>query len=351
MEQRTRLPRKTRQNTPLVTVCVPVYNSERFLKQALDSILRQTYRNIEVIVLDNCSTDGTPRIIRKYRDPRIRYVRHKKNIGGYPNFDAGISMAKGDYIAIYHGDDVYDPSIVEKELSVITKHPEVSCVFASAILIDEKGKRIGRWDIPPELGGRPITAIEAYKYILQTFRSPFLSPSCFGRAEAYKKAGHFATRFREAGDVDMYLRLTATGAAYLLSLPLVRYRHSGKQWSICYSTTYTKPNELFDILDARLPSFKGEMPRDIINAYEAHRDWDYTIRAINMLARESITKKDIAAARAYLRRSFTLRRIKRLHKEFISFGVTAAMLIAAHTGLGSRLACAINRGRHRRHVS
>jgi len=336
---------------PKVTICVPVYNGEQYLKAALDSILKQTYRDFELYILDNASTDKTPQIIRKYRDPRVRHIRHKKNIGGYPNWDYGIREAKGEYIAVYHADDIYEPRILEKQLAIFRKHRDVSCVFTNATLIDGAGRRIGEWTAPPELIRRPVAFTEVFTYAIRMFRSPFLSPSCIATRAAYRNAGRYAARFKESGDVDMYLRLVATGPAYFLDEPLVRYRHTGTQWSIRYSTTYEGQHELFRVLDEHLTRSKQDIPPSIIRAYERHRDWDFTVRAINLLAKERPTGEDRRTARQHLQRSLTIRRVLGAWREPLLLATTAILLFAAHLGLGTAVAKRIHAYRIGQHLS
>src|SRR5689334_22259492 len=100
--------------TPRVSVVVPVWNGERFLRESLDSILLQTFPSLEVIVMDDASTDGTEQIVRSYGDA-VRYHRQSATRGIYGNCNDGIALARGEFIAIYHADDIYDPTIVERE--------------------------------------------------------------------------------------------------------------------------------------------------------------------------------------------------------------------------------------------
>ena len=90
---------------PLVSIVVPVFNGAKYLRESLDSILAQTYRSIEVLVMDDASTDETPEIIASYGD-RVIHVRQRENRGIYGNANDGIERARGEYIAIYHADDL-----------------------------------------------------------------------------------------------------------------------------------------------------------------------------------------------------------------------------------------------------
>jgi len=338
LEVNARTPRKR----PTVTVCVPVYNGEQYLKAALDSILKQTYRDFELYILDNRSTDRTPQIARSYKDPRVRYLRNAKNLGSLGNWNRCPRTGSGAYVAIYHADDVYEPTILAREVAILDQHDDVCCVFTNSTSIEGKGRVIGQGKQPPHLIDRPLRFPEVYRFMLETFRSPYTAPTCIARRSAYRKAGSYSTNTTQAGDVDMYLRLTAVGGAYLISDRLLRYRHSDGQASIRYSTNYVKPNQLFKVIDKNRRFMKEPIPAHIWHIYEAYRDWDYTVCAINILAKPGCKRPARREARAYLRRSFTVRRVLRCYREPLLIGITLSMLLAAHTGWGSKLAKRVN---------
>jgi len=97
---------------PLVTVAIPTYNSgERFLSDAIDSVLAQSFTNFELLISDNCSPDNTSDVVAEYQDPRIRYVRHETNIGANANFNYCLDDARGDYLLLLSDDDLIDPDL------------------------------------------------------------------------------------------------------------------------------------------------------------------------------------------------------------------------------------------------
>ena len=105
-------------DNPLISVIIPVYNSEKYLERALDSVLNQTYKDLEIIVVDDGSTDGSGKIIAKYqkKDPRIISIR-QKNSGQAAARNAGIRLAKGEFLAFLDGDDAYDKDFILKLLN------------------------------------------------------------------------------------------------------------------------------------------------------------------------------------------------------------------------------------------
>jgi glycosyltransferase involved in cell wall biosynthesis len=107
-------------NFPKVSIGLPVYNGELFLKTAIDSLLNQSYSNFELIISDNNSTDSTQRICQEYakNDDRIRYIKQEKNIGPYPNFYFVLSQSKGKYFMWAAADDFWDILILYKKISL-----------------------------------------------------------------------------------------------------------------------------------------------------------------------------------------------------------------------------------------
>lgn len=110
---------------PKITVIMPVYNTGLFLKEAMDSILSQTYSDFEFIVIDDASTDDSLKIAQSYKDRRIRLIRNSHNIGVTASLNRGMELAKGEFIARMDGDDICAPSRFEKQLHIMEKYPQI----------------------------------------------------------------------------------------------------------------------------------------------------------------------------------------------------------------------------------
>lgn len=106
--------------TPLVSIVIPVYNRENLVTEAIDSALAQTYGNIEVVVVDNCSTDKTWDVISTYQSPKLRVYRNESNIGPVLNWKRGIELSNGDYIKLLFSDDMISENFIEESLKVFT---------------------------------------------------------------------------------------------------------------------------------------------------------------------------------------------------------------------------------------
>jgi glycosyltransferase involved in cell wall biosynthesis len=131
-----------RMPNPLVSIGVPVYNGERFLRQALDSLVNQTYSDFELIISDNASTDGTPEICRDYaeRDPRIRYVRQPINIGVARNWNALVHEARGVYFKWAPATDYCAPQLLEKCVEAMNADTGIILCYGKTQLVDENGR-------------------------------------------------------------------------------------------------------------------------------------------------------------------------------------------------------------------
>ena len=101
---------------PLVSICIPTYNVEKTIAETLNSIIDQTYKNLEIVISENASTDNTLSLLDKFNDPRIKIYRTSKTIIAEQNFSRCIELATGDYIAIFHADDLYNSNMVEKQV-------------------------------------------------------------------------------------------------------------------------------------------------------------------------------------------------------------------------------------------
>jgi glycosyltransferase involved in cell wall biosynthesis len=138
---------------PKISIGLPVYNGQVYLGGAIQSILEQSYRDFELIISDNASTDGSEEICRKYaaQDPRIRYFRNEKNIGAAPNHNRVFELSTGEFFKWAAHDDLYPKQMLERCIEVLEKAPEsVSLVYSQAEMINESGVSLGIKSDPVE---------------------------------------------------------------------------------------------------------------------------------------------------------------------------------------------------------
>ena len=275
--------RDDRARRPLVSVIVPSYNGAKFLPESLDSILAQSYPRIEIILLDDASTDETPAVAARYSG-RITYVRQPVNRGIFNNVNDGIRRATGELIAVYHADDVYLPTIVEREVAYFEAHPDVGAVFASDIFIDAAGREYGRLRLPPEVRGeRPLDHATVLNALL-TYKNRFLvCPSAMVRASVYSAVGLYREeRYRIASDLEMWLRIARQRPIAVLEEHLMKYRHFHGNASQQFEYLRTGPDAYFFVMDEYLDSGDRALARpDAMAHFEAHRMEDRLMSVIS----------------------------------------------------------------------
>ena len=294
--------RRSSTHRPLVSIVVPVLNGERYLAESLDSILAQTYSPIEVIVMDDASTDATPEIVASYGG-RIRYHRQTRTRGTYHNVNDGLGLADGELIATYHSDDVYDATIVEREVDFLENHPEVGGVFCKDFFIAPDGGRLGALRLPPELPCDAPLRYEALLPALLRHKNVMLRcPSAMVRASVYREVGGYRqSEFKIATDLEMWVRIARRYPLAILDAYLFSYRCCHGGWSDRYEHLRLEPDAQFMVLDMELDRLgTAQVPQDALAAYQAHKAADtLRVAAANYVAgRSDETRRLIKSVRA-----------------------------------------------------
>lgn len=134
-------------SSPRLTIGLPVYNGENYLREALDAVLGQTFTDFELVISDNASTDSTEAICREYaaRDPRVRYLRQPRNLGISPNHNALVDEAHAEYFKWVAHDDLIEPTMLEKCVAFLDAHPEAVLCHVDMGYIDGNGDRLGTY--------------------------------------------------------------------------------------------------------------------------------------------------------------------------------------------------------------
>ena len=324
----------------LVSICIPTYNVERTIMGSLRSILNQTYRNLEIIIVDNASTDSTLRTLKKFKDFRIKIYRNKKNIGAEHNWTKCVKLATGDYIAIFHADDIYNHRIIEKQIKILEDYPSVLAVFTMADYINSYDKIIGGCNLPPELKHKNIYNFSEIFIPVLNQKNIFITPSAMVRGEIFKKVMPFNwDHFKTAADLDMWLRISKMGQIAILDEKLINYRR-GSIGSYQYNYLRAAEANFFRVLDHHL-SIKPKnfcIPESAMDRYEIRRSIDYIKRAMDYLIKGEIEQsrhllKKLLSMKLFLSILKNIKQIKLLIYWF--FGVI--ILLLSYLGLSKFL--------------
>ena len=216
---------------PLVSICVPTYNSARYLRPCLDSIVAQTYRNVEVIFSDNASTDETISILQEYvQRYGLALSQNTANIGAGANFNKLIGLARGEYIALYHADDVYAKTIVEDSVHALNNDASIGLVGTLGTVIDRGGKFQYDIQLHEEIRELNKTVYSFDEALLGAIRNMFVTPTIMVRAKAYQELGGFdQQKYKSACDYEMWLRIARKYRVAIIDKNLINYRiHEGQ---------------------------------------------------------------------------------------------------------------------------
>lgn len=200
---------------PLVSVVIPAYNAGPFLGEALDSVFAQGYADLEVIVVDDGSTDNTREVAESYGD-RIRYIR-QDNAGASAARNRGIREAKGDFVAFLDADDLWVPSKLQKQLELFDQRPELGMVITDCIAFGEWGEYV-----PPGDKRERLMVGDICQNIF--LYSGVGTPSVMVRREVFDKVGMFNENLPLAEDDNMWIRIAADYPVELIDEVLVRVR-------------------------------------------------------------------------------------------------------------------------------
>ena len=210
---------------PLVSVVMCVHNSENVVGEALESILSQTYHNMEIIVIDDASTDGSAEKILSYKDDRIRPVFLEKNRHICYAGNEGFKLARGKYVAVIGHDDIWETDKIEKQVVFLEEHPTYNLCFSWADIIDENGQNRNseNKDIYQRFCSGNYPAKIWIRKLLES-NNFFCAPSVCIRREALRESGGYRYALVQLQDYDLWLRLLKTGEVYIFQEKLTRYR-------------------------------------------------------------------------------------------------------------------------------
>lgn len=325
-------------NQPLASICIPSYNAEKTVVQAVQSILNQTYQNLEIIIVDNASTDNTLNLLQKFKDPRIKIHRNTKNIGAEKNFSRCVELANGEYVAIFHADDLYMPDMVQKQVTVFQNNPLIGAVFSMANTINICGETIGETKLPVELKGKTSYYFsEVFLSILENGNF-FVTPSAMVRSRIYKKLLPFnVENFATSADLDMWLRILGERPITILDEKLMSYRISYLQGTYQFGYERTELADFFKVMNYYLSTKSGtlDISHSTLNKYKLLKSIDNIRCAVNCLA-----KGKSRDAKKLLKESFSVNLFKVAMGEnrklyFITYLIFATvLLLLAHLGLG-----------------
>lgn len=199
----------------MITVLMSVFNNAAYLREAIDSILNQTYTDFEFLIIDDASTDSSKEIILSYHDTRIRLIENERNIGLTKSLNKGLREAKGEYIARMDADDISLPDRLAAQHAFLQQNPDVGVVSSWVQVIDEQGNNLRYWSTP--------LSPEAIYYKLN-FRNCLAHAAVMFRKEIVLAQGGYNENIARAQDYELWFRLSKITKICQLDRALLKWR-------------------------------------------------------------------------------------------------------------------------------
>ncbi|NLO72254.1 MAG: glycosyltransferase family 2 protein [Porphyromonadaceae bacterium] len=195
----------------LVSIITPSYNTAIFLEETIQSVLNQTYKNWEMIIVDDCSTDNTDEIIRKFDDQRIKYYKNQENVGAAISRNTAISYAKGRWVAFLDSDDLWEKDKLEEQVKFM-KENNISFTYTGYMEIDENSKQTGR-------------VIKGPRRLTKRGMNSYCWPGCLTVMYDANAIGLVQIPdIKRNNDYALWIRISEKAECFLLDKILARYR-------------------------------------------------------------------------------------------------------------------------------
>jgi glycosyltransferase involved in cell wall biosynthesis len=230
---------------PRVTIAIPLFNKERYIAETLESALRQTYRDVEVLVLDNSSTDRSYDIVTAHHDSRVRAIRHPTNLGFTANFNSALELARGEFVKLLCADDLLEPESVAKQVDALdAAGPKATMAVSQHDIISARGRHLIKGTGVPGMSGF-YTGPEAVRLIRDAAGNIFgTEGQLLFRRSALADIEWYRPGYTE---IDFFLRLLTTGGVVVVpeSLSSVRLSKSSASFRVAktYADTFNKSLE------------------------------------------------------------------------------------------------------------
>jgi len=250
---------------PLVSICIPTHNGERWIEESIRSALSQTYQPLEILVVDDRSTDNTVELVRSFKDKRVRFVLNETKRGLAGNWNECVRLAEGEFIKFLFQDDTLCPECTEKMMQLMSAHPRLGLVFTRRDLVVESDAPM---DLARELLANYSDPHLRFAQISEVNKAPGLfvqhlekrlyqsciaePPSTLIRKEVFRRLGLFNIRMHQACDIEMWLRVMFFFDVGFVDEKLLIFRIHGKSATASNRATRKAEYDRFWMLEGLL---------------------------------------------------------------------------------------------------
>jgi glycosyltransferase involved in cell wall biosynthesis len=217
---------------PRITVHIPSHNYAHYLPEAIDSLLAQTYQDWEAIVIDDASTDSTPHVLSRIRDPRINARRHERCMKNIRTYNEAIELARGEFFVILSADDRYRPEFLQRVIDSFDRYPQAALVYTNYEFIGEEGQVVGNTrSMPHDADG----LFDDLERILE--QGYIAGCAAVTRTGTLKRLGMYDVELPYTADTFLWRRIALEGPFAYVHEPLYQYRLHGESMSHTVSRT------------------------------------------------------------------------------------------------------------------
>ena len=241
---------------PLVTVGIPTYNRTKYLAEAIQSVLEQTFEDFEFLIYDNASTEDVAGLVQSFDDPRINYVRHSRNVGPLRNSNLIAEHAKGKYVVMHHDDDIMLPTNLEKKAAFMEANQGVGFVHSGFERIDMSGRTL-----PPSLNANvcPEGVEPGWDMFRRLLRfNPVGCPTVMISKEAIVEKGLFDESVAVTADIPAWMKFSLFYDIGYLAEPLLKIRLHPGQDSAMHLHGYREAEQLYSSRLRVLRDYEGQ---------------------------------------------------------------------------------------------
>ncbi|MBI5591209.1 MAG: glycosyltransferase [Deltaproteobacteria bacterium] len=217
---------------PLISILIPLYNANPYIEDTIRSVLKQSYRNLEIIIIDDRSTDASVSKVSRFTDSRIRLIINENNLGPEKNWNKALSLATGRYIKLVCCDDLLEKDCITKQAAILENpiHADVGLVSCSRYIINSSSRKIFQRSFGKLQGW--YDGKQVIKRIIRSGANPIGEPAAgLFRAELLKEVGYYRTTAPYVIDLDFWIRILCKANLYIINEPLCSFRLSPQSWS------------------------------------------------------------------------------------------------------------------------
>jgi glycosyltransferase involved in cell wall biosynthesis len=208
-----------------ISVILASYNHEKYVAEAIQSVLDQSYQDFEIIITDDGSSDSTVAEITKFKDPRINIFCFEHNLGACVALGNCLDHARGQYISVQNSDDIYIHDKLEKQALFLDEHPDIAAVFGHAILVDENGSPFkDKRQSPENIFDQKNRSRHEWLNYFFSKGNCLCHPSILIRRSCYKSIGYYDPRYAQLPDFDFWIKLCMNYDIHITPEPVIKFR-------------------------------------------------------------------------------------------------------------------------------